>query len=78
MSATLSNISELCEFLKAEFYTNDFRPVKLDEYVKLDKQLFAVNNDALSLEEKLKFVHKVNFKVSNSNNFTRQGINVFS
>ncbi|XP_014782396.1 helicase POLQ-like [Octopus bimaculoides] len=42
MSATLSNINDLKTFLKAELYINDFRPVTLTEYIKLDDNIYRV------------------------------------
>ncbi|XP_034047739.1 helicase POLQ-like [Thalassophryne amazonica] len=43
MSATLRNIKDLQMFLKAEHYTNDFRPVQLKEYVKLKDTIYEVD-----------------------------------
>ncbi|XP_073238132.1 helicase POLQ-like [Porites lutea] len=42
MSATLSNIADLKEFLKAEVYSNDFRPVELKEFVKVGCDIYKV------------------------------------
>ncbi|GAB1607570.1 helicase POLQ-like isoform X1 [Argonauta hians] len=42
MSATLSNIQDLQTFLKAELYQNNFRPITLTEYVKLDENIYRV------------------------------------
>ncbi|XP_077979888.1 helicase POLQ-like [Glandiceps talaboti] len=55
MSATLNNISDLLEFLHAEIYTSDFRPVELTEYVKIGDNIFKIDPKALCPEEK--FVH---------------------
>ncbi|XP_063434555.1 helicase POLQ-like isoform X3 [Mytilus trossulus] len=42
MSATLNNIEDLQNFLKADVYHNDFRPVKLTEYLKLQDNIYEV------------------------------------
>ncbi|KAB5549000.1 hypothetical protein PHYPO_G00062180 [Pangasianodon hypophthalmus] len=42
MSATLGNVADLLTFLRAENYTNDFRPVQLNEYVKLRDSIYEV------------------------------------
>ncbi|XP_063873211.1 helicase POLQ-like isoform X2 [Scylla paramamosain] len=46
MSATVGNVNELAEFLGAETYENNFRPVHLIEYVMMEQQLCEVNKKA--------------------------------
>ena len=40
MSATLSNFEDLANFMEAEVAKDQFRPVELKEYVKLDRTLY--------------------------------------
>ncbi|XP_068949250.1 helicase POLQ-like isoform X3 [Petaurus breviceps papuanus] len=46
MSATLNNVEELQEFLKAEYYTSKFRPVELKEYLKINDTIYEVDTKA--------------------------------
>lgn len=43
MTATIGNLNEIAEFLKAKAYTGSFRPVELAEYVKCGNDVFTVN-----------------------------------
>ncbi|XP_074641479.1 helicase POLQ-like isoform X2 [Tubulanus polymorphus] len=61
MSATLSNISDLTTFLRAELYTNDFRPVKLVEYVKVEDNIFEVKKNVLCPDDVLHHKRIVTF-----------------
>ncbi|XP_010007312.1 PREDICTED: helicase POLQ-like [Chaetura pelagica] len=63
MSATLNNVGELQKFLQAEYYTNNFRPVELKEYVKIRDTIYAVDNKA---EKGFTFSRLLNFKYSSN------------
>ncbi|XP_018421487.1 PREDICTED: helicase POLQ-like [Nanorana parkeri] len=63
MSATLNNVDELKQFLKAEYYTDTFRPVELKEYVKLKDCIYAVDNKA---ENNLTLSRPLNYKYSSN------------
>ncbi|TNN56828.1 Helicase POLQ-like [Liparis tanakae] len=63
MSATLGNIKDLQAFLRADNYTNDFRPVQLKEYVKLNDTIYEVDQTE---EECFKFSRLLNFKYSSA------------
>uniref|UniRef100_A0A6Q2Z9L9 Helicase POLQ-like n=1 Tax=Esox lucius TaxID=8010 RepID=A0A6Q2Z9L9_ESOLU len=63
MSATLGNVQDLQRFLKAENYTNDFRPIELKEYVKLKDSIYEVTPKE---EECFRFSRLLNFKYSSA------------
>ncbi|XP_054846634.1 helicase POLQ-like isoform X2 [Eublepharis macularius] len=63
MSATLSNVGDLQQFLKAEYYTSNFRPVELKEYVKIRDSIFEVDNTA---ENGFTFSRLLDYKYSSS------------
>uniref|UniRef100_A0A8C4S7D3 Helicase POLQ-like n=1 Tax=Erpetoichthys calabaricus TaxID=27687 RepID=A0A8C4S7D3_ERPCA len=63
MSATLNNIGDLQQFLKAENYTSDFRPVQLKEYVKLAGSIYEVD---CKEEQYFKLSRPLNFKYSSN------------
>ncbi|XP_071411762.1 helicase POLQ-like isoform X1 [Pithys albifrons albifrons] len=61
MSATLNNVGDLQKFLQAEYYTNNFRPVELKEYVKIRDTIYAVDSKT---ENGFTFSRLLNFKYS--------------
>ncbi|KAM6261547.1 helicase POLQ-like isoform 2-T2 [Porphyrio hochstetteri] len=63
MSATLNNVGDLQKFLQAEYYTNNFRPVKLKEYVKIRDTIYAVDG---STENGFTFARLLDFKYSST------------
>uniref|UniRef100_A0A8C0TPV7 Helicase C-terminal domain-containing protein n=1 Tax=Canis lupus familiaris TaxID=9615 RepID=A0A8C0TPV7_CANLF len=46
MSATLTNVEDLQKFLQAEYYTSQFRPVELKEYLKINDAIYEVDSKA--------------------------------
>ena len=52
MSATLANMQTIANFLNAQLYVSDFRPVTLHEYFKLGHNIFrvSVKNDKPTLQ----------------------------
>ncbi|NXY14257.1 HELQ Helicase, partial [Atrichornis clamosus] len=63
MSATLNNVGDLQKFLQAEYYTNNFRPVELKEYVKIRDTIYAVDSKT---ENGFSFSRLLNFKYSSN------------
>ncbi|XP_076020488.1 helicase POLQ-like isoform X2 [Genypterus blacodes] len=63
MSATLGNIKDIQTFLRAENYSNDFRPVELKEYVKVNETIYEVDPKE---EECFRFSRVLNFKYSST------------
>ncbi|NWZ10834.1 HELQ Helicase, partial [Agelaius phoeniceus] len=63
MSATLNNVGDLQKFLQAEYYTNNFRPVELKEYIKIRDTIYAVDSKT---ENGFAFSHLLNFKYSSN------------
>ena len=64
MSATIGNLEEVANFLRADVYTRDFRPVELTEYLKHDNDLYIINKNCTNSEEKLQHHRQLNFSVS--------------
>ncbi|XP_054274745.1 helicase POLQ-like isoform X2 [Macrosteles quadrilineatus] len=63
MSATIGNLRDIATFLHADVFTQDFRPVELTEFVKVEEELFKVD---YSIEEEvpLVFQSKISFEYS--------------
>ena len=61
MSATIGNSKEIAEFLKADLYENNFRPVKIQEYVKCNSEMCKID---LKSEEIFKEKKVLNYPVS--------------
>lgn len=63
MSATIGNLPELAQFLNADVYQKDFRPVELREYIKCGSDLVEIKKDN-SLENPFVYDRTVSFNVS--------------
>ncbi|XP_072752620.1 helicase POLQ-like [Anoplolepis gracilipes] len=61
MSATIGNLKEVAQFLNADTYSQNFRPVKITEYVKCENDTWVVN---LSKEELLVHINSNDYKYS--------------
>lgn len=64
MSATIGNLKELAQFLNADIYSKDFRPVELTEYVKCGSDLMRVKKDACDIENSFELDRTLDFGVS--------------
>uniref|UniRef100_A0A4W2EU16 Helicase C-terminal domain-containing protein n=1 Tax=Bos indicus x Bos taurus TaxID=30522 RepID=A0A4W2EU16_BOBOX len=63
MSATLNNVEDLQKFLQAEYYTSQFRPVELKEYLKINDTIYEVDSRA---ENGMTFSRLLNYKYSDT------------
>jgi helicase len=52
LSATINNVDELAQWLKAEYVTTEWRPVTLNEGVLLNEEIQYRNGDARKIEKK--------------------------
>nr|XP_044998962.1 helicase POLQ-like isoform X1 [Jaculus jaculus] len=63
MSATLNNVEDLQDFLQAEYYTSQFRPVELKEYLKINDAIYSVDCQAVN---GMTFSRLLNYKYSDA------------
>ncbi|XP_025267746.1 helicase POLQ-like [Camponotus floridanus] len=61
MSATIGNLKEIAQFLNADTYSQNFRPVEIMEYVKCENDIWVVN---LNNEELLVHMSSNDYKYS--------------
>ena len=62
MSATIGNLDEIAEFLNADLYTGNFRPIEIKEYVKCEDNIWLLDTRTEELMTDLK---KINYRYSN-------------
>lgn len=63
MSATIGNLNEIAEFLNADTYTRDFRPIELKEYIKCGSDILEINSKANTLDDAFTYYRSINFDV---------------
>ena len=64
MSATVGNLPELASFLRAELFTDNFRPVELQEHVKVDSDIIKIDK-RLEEKDQFKFTRKMPVELDN-------------
>ncbi|XP_047356162.1 helicase POLQ-like isoform X3 [Vespa velutina] len=65
MSATIGNLEEVAQFLNAELYTGTFRPIKIQEYVKCQDDMWLID---IHKEEVLTDMKKIHYPYSKKAN----------
>lgn len=58
MSATVGNLQQLAKFLQAELFTDKFRPVDLEENIKVGRDILSVQKNC-AVNDQFKFKRKV-------------------
>ena len=71
MSATISNLRQLATFMRANLFTDQFRPVKLRQFVKFKDQVAEINPSALADEDLLFGYKPFSLQVSKERAFRR-------
>ncbi|XP_067645253.1 helicase POLQ-like [Eurosta solidaginis] len=61
MSATIGNLQEVSNFLKADVYTRSFRPVELREYIKCGNDILEIKTAGKTLEEVFVYNRNVDY-----------------
>lgn len=61
MSATIGNLQEIAQFLNADTYSQNFRPIEITEYVKCENDIWMID---LNSEELLVDMTSKNYKVT--------------
>ncbi|CAF3915340.1 unnamed protein product [Rotaria magnacalcarata] len=67
MSATLANIDDLLNFLDAQFYEERFRPVELEEYVKVNDMVYKIDRNKANHNDELIEHRRLDFKYTKQN-----------
>ncbi|XP_066600630.1 helicase POLQ-like isoform X2 [Prorops nasuta] len=62
MSATIGNLKEVAQFLKAELYTQNFRPIIIKEYLKCEDSIWLI--DVENTKDILTEKKKINYRYS--------------
>lgn len=56
MSATIANLQDIANFLLADIYTRNFRPIELQEYVRVDGDLYMIDQNATNAIDAFKLI----------------------
>ena len=68
MSATLPNLDEVCSWMNASLYMTDFRPVRVNEYIKVRDKIYSAKNFVdLKFDKEIKGLEWDSQQIKNDN-----------